>query len=69
MELDSNPALLMLAMPETKQFLECIIAMKCVRTGRSVGLNTYCDVPGSPCLSKKGESSMRFVSFLNFLSR
>ena len=23
----------------------------------------YCDVPGSPCLSKKGESNVRFVSF------
>ncbi len=25
-----------------------------------------CDMPGSPCISEKGESSMRFVSFLNF---
>ena len=25
----------------------------------------YCDAPGSPCLSKKGESNVRFVSFLN----
>ncbi len=24
----------------------------------------YCDVPGSPCLSKKGESNVRFVPFL-----
>ena len=23
----------------------------------------YCDVPGSPCLSKKGESNVWFVSF------
>ncbi len=23
----------------------------------------YCDVPGSPCLSEKGESNVRFVSF------
>ncbi len=30
--------------------------------------NIYCDVPGSFCLSKKGESDVRFVSFLNFLS-
>ncbi len=30
----------------------------------------YCDVPGSPCLSKKGESSVRFVSFqIFFMSR
>ncbi len=29
----------------------------------SLGDKMYCDVPGSPCLSKKGESSMWFVSF------
>ena len=23
----------------------------------------YCDVPGSPCLSKKGESNVQFVPF------
>ncbi len=26
--------------------------------------STYCDVPGSPCLSKKGESNVQFVRFL-----
>ncbi len=26
-------------------------------------LHIYCDVTGSPCLSKKGESNMRFVPF------
>ncbi len=26
----------------------------------------YCDMPGSPCLSKKGESNMRFVTFKIF---
>ncbi len=32
----------------------------------SIILITYCDVPGSPCLSKKGESNMRFVPFKIF---
>ena len=27
----------------------------------------YCDVPGSPCLSKKGESNVRFVPFEIFI--
>ncbi len=35
--------------------------------GKPLSWNIYCDVPGSPCLSKKGESSMWFVSFLNFV--
>ncbi len=29
-------------------------------------LTIYCDVPGSPCLSKKGESNVRFVPFKFF---
>ncbi len=37
----------------------------------NVGRNEeqYFDVPGSPCLSKKGESNVWFVPFKIFLSR
>ena len=30
------------------------------------GKQHYCDVPGSPCLSKKGQSNVRFVPFKFF---
>ncbi len=29
-------------------------------------IRRHCDVPGSPCLSKKHESNVWFVSFKNF---
>ena len=41
-----------------------IFSWKCLKIlGTFIYITIYCDVPGSPCLSKKGESNVRFVSF------
>ncbi len=41
-------------------------ASEILETGILYYIMIYCDVPGSPCFR---ESNVRFVSFLNFLSR
>ncbi len=42
-----------------------LAAVKPYKNYRKQKETLYCDVPGSPCLSKKGESSVWFVSFVD----